>query len=62
MQVDLFTKPLRKIARKSQDTITKFIKTLVKFISENHTDKIMYVRLVDNEPREIQHYQKSLCT
>ena len=39
--------------KQSQDTITKFIKTLVKFISENHTDQIMYVRLVADEPSEI---------
>ena len=59
MQVDLFTKPLQK--KQSQDTITKFIKTLVKFISENHTDEIIYVRLVvADKPSEIQHYQKSL--
>ena len=46
--------------KQSQDTITKFIKTLVKFISENHTDEIMYVRLVADKSSEIQHYQKSL--
>ena len=40
----------------------KFIKTLVKFISENQTDQIMYVRLVADEPSEIQHYRKSLST
>ena len=54
MQIDLFTKPLQK--RQSLDTITKFIKTLVKFISEDHTDEIVYVRLVANETCEIQHY------
>ena len=59
MQIDLFTKPLQK--KQSQDTITKFIKTLVKFISENHTDEIICVRLVvADKPSEIQHYQKSL--
>ena len=46
--------------KQSQGTITKCIKTLVKFISENHTDEIMYVRLVADEPSEIQHYRKSL--
>ena len=46
--------------KQSQDTITKFIKTFVKFISENHTDEIMYVRLVADKSSEIQHYQKSL--
>ena len=46
--------------KQSQDTITKFVKTLVKFISENHTEEIMYVTLVANEPSEIQHYRKSL--
>ena len=60
MQIDLFTKPLQK--KPSQDTITKFVKTLVKFISENQTDQIMYVRLVADEPSEIQHYRKSLST
>ena len=38
---------------------TKLIKTLVKFISENHTEEIiMYVRLVVDKPTEIQHYRK----
>ena len=58
MHIDLFTKPLQK--KQSQDTIIKFIKTLVKVISENHTDEIMYVRLVADKPSEIQHYRKSL--
>ena len=44
----------------SQDTITKFTKTLVKFNSENHTDEVMYVRLVTDKLSEIQHYRKSL--
>ena len=40
---------------------TKLIKTLVKFISENHTEEIiMYVRLVVDKPSEIQHYRKLL--
>ena len=56
MQIDMFPKPLQK-KKPSQNTITKFIKTLVKFISENHTGKI---RLVADKPSEIQHYQKSL--
>ena len=58
MHIDLFTKPLQK--KQSQDTIIKFIKTLVKVISENHTVEIMYVRLVADKPSEIQHYRKSL--
>ena len=33
------------------------MKTLVKFISENHTDEIAYVRLVTDVPNEIQHYR-----
>ena len=42
--MNLFTKPLQK--KQSQDTITKFKKTLVSFISENQTDEIMlcYIR------------------
>ena len=42
--MNLFTKPLQK--KQGQDTITKFIKTLVSFISENQTDEIMlcYIR------------------
>ena len=60
MQIDLFTKPLQK--KPSQDTIRKFVKTLVKFISENQTDQKIYVRLVADEPSEIQHYRKSLST
>ena len=55
MQIDLFTKSLLQ-KKQSQDTITKFVTTLVKFISENHTDKIMYVRLVADRPSEIQLY------
>ena len=58
MHIDLFTKPLQK--KQSQDTIIKFIKTLVKVISENHTVEIMYVRLVADKPSEIQHYRKLL--
>ena len=38
------------------------LKTLVKFIGENHTDEIMYVRLVADEPSKIQHCRKSLST
>ena len=55
MQIDLFTKPLQK-KPPSEDAFTKFVKTLLKFISENQTDQIMYVRLAADEPREIQHY------
>ena len=51
MQIDLFTKPLQK--NQSQDTIIKFIKTLVKFISENHTDEITFVRWV--APNRMKH-------
>ena len=58
MQIDLFTKPLQK--KQIQDTIIKFIKTLVKFISENHTDKITCTGFVADEPHEIQQYRKSL--
>ena len=54
MQIDLFNKLLQK--KKSQDSITKFMKTLVKIISENHTDEIMYVRLMADKQSEIQHY------
>ena len=40
---------------------TKLIKTLVKIISENHTEEIiMYVRLVVDKSSEIQHYRKLL--
>ena len=46
----------------SQDTLNKFIKTLVKFVSENHNDKIMYVKLVADEPNDIRHYRKSLSS
>ena len=59
MQIDLLTKPLQK--KKSQDTINKFIETLVTLFSENLTDEIMYVKLVADEPNEIQHYRESLC-
>ena len=48
--------------KKSKDTITKFIKPLIKFVSEDHADEIMYARLVSDEPSEIQHYRKSLPT
>ena len=41
-------KPFQK--KQSQDTINRFIKTLVKLFSENHTDKRMYVRLVADKP------------
>ena len=47
------TKYLQK--KRSQVTIIKFIKALIKFISENYTNKISYVRLVVDEPNEIQH-------
>ena len=57
MQIDLFTRPLQK--KQSQDTIIKFIKTLVNFMSENHTDDITYVRSVADKPNEIQHYLES---
>ena len=57
MLIDLFTKPLQ-----SQATIIKFVKTLVKFISESHTDEITYVRLVADERNDIQHYRKSLTS
>ena len=53
MFIDLFTKSLQK--KQSQDTSTKFIKILLKFISESYTDKIIYIRLVADKPREIQH-------
>ena len=46
--------------KQSQDTITKFIQTLVKFISKSHIDEIMYVRLVAEEPTVVQHYRKLL--
>ena len=46
--------------KQSQDTITKFIQTLVKFISKSHIDEIMYVRLVADEPSVVQHYRKLL--
>ena len=58
MQIDLLTKPLQK--KKSQGTINKFIETLVTLFSENLTDEIMYVKLVADEPNEIQHYRESL--
>ena len=46
--------------KQSQGTITKFIKTLVKSISEKNTDEITYVRMVADEQNEMQHYRKSL--
>ena len=58
MRIDLFTRPWQK--KQSQDTIIKFIKTLVNFMSENHTDDITYVRSVADKPNEIQHYLESL--
>ena len=51
-----FTK--KKIQR--QNTIIKFVKTLINFVSQNHTDKITHVRLVADEPNEIRHYRKSI--
>ena len=62
MQIVCLPNLSKKKKKQSQDTITKFIKTLVKFISENHTDQIMYVRLVADKPSEIQHYRNSLST
>ena len=58
MQIHLFTRPLQK--KQSQDTIIKFIKTLVNFMSGNHTDDITYVRSVADKPNKIQHYLESL--
>ena len=49
-EMDSFTKSLqkkKKIKVKKNATI-KFIKTLIKLISENHTDEITYFRLLDN--------------
>ena len=43
-----------------QNTIIKFVKTLINFVSQNHTDKITHVRLVADEPNEIRHYRKSI--
>ena len=51
-----FTK--KKIQR--QNTIIKFVKTLINFVSQNHTDKITHVRLLADEPNEIRHYRKSI--
>ena len=51
-----FTK--KKIQR--QNTIIKFVKTLINFVSQNHTDKITHVRLVADEPNEIRNYRKSI--
>ena len=48
--------------KQSQDTTTEFIKALVKFCVENHTDEIIYVRIESEEPSEIQHYRKPLST
>ena len=53
-----FTKKKKKIQK--QKTIIKFVKTLINFISQNHTDKITHVRLVADEPNEIRHYRKSI--
>ena len=44
MFIDLFTKSLQK--KQSQDTSTKFIKILLKFLSESYTDKIIYIYLI----------------
>ena len=72
MQVDLFTKLLLKRKKetqtnrqtnnqtKNQDTIIKFIKILLKFVCENHTDEITYVRLVAHKSNETHHYRNSL--
>lgn len=54
MRIDLFARPWQK--KQSQDTIIKFIKTLVNFMIENDTDDITYVRSVADKPNEIQHY------
>ena len=77
MQVDLFTKLFLKRKKenkqtnkqtnnqtKNQDTIIKFIKILLKFVCENHTDEITYVRLVAHKSNETHHYRNSLsnCT
>ena len=58
MRIDLFTRPWQK--KQSQDTIIKFIKTLVNFMIENDTNDITYVRSVADKPNEIQHYWESL--
>ena len=48
-EMDSFTKSLQKKKIKvKKNAAIKFIKTLIKFISENHTDEITYVRLLDN--------------
>ena len=73
MQVDLFTKLLLKRKKektqtnkqtnnqtKNQDTIIKFIKILLKFVCENHTDEITYVRFVAHNSNETHRYRKSL--
>ena len=72
MQVDLFTKLFLKRKKdkktnkqtnnqtKNQDTIIKFIKILLKFVCENHTDEITYVRLVAHKSNETHHYRNSL--
>ena len=39
MQMDLFTKSLQKKIKVKKNATIKFIKTLIKFVSENHTDK-----------------------
>ena len=46
--------------KQRQDTVNKFIQTLVKFISKSHIDEIMYVRLVADEPSVVQQYRKLL--
>ena len=72
MQVDLFTKLFLKRKKdkktnkqtnnqtKNQDTIIKFIKILLKFVCENHTDEITYVRFVAHKSNETHRYRKSL--
>ena len=73
MQVDLFTKLLLKRKKektqtnkqtnnqtKNQDTIIKFIKISLKFVCENHTDEITYVRFVAHKSNETHRYRKSL--
>ena len=48
----------KKIQR--QNAIIKFMKALIKFISQNHTDEITYVRLAADEPNEMRYYRKSI--
>ena len=57
---DRFTYQTFTKKKRSQDTINKFIETLVTLFSENLTDEIMYVKLAADEPNEIQHYRESL--